>query len=169
MLRSRVFLGGQAVSMLIDGLAILAVPLLVLQLTGSPVAAVLASLPASAGYLAAGLPAGVLVDRVDPWLVLISGDVIRAPASAPARLAHPARPAPRRPAWPARLRCDRRHELLAGTMRRLELRRVHIDAKLLHLAVGVSAPWAWIGELRYSVRPHAHAEPRGAGRALVHG
>ena len=38
MLRSRVFLGGQAVSMLGDGLAILAVPLLVLQLTGSPVA-----------------------------------------------------------------------------------------------------------------------------------
>jgi len=78
MLRSRVFLGGQAVSMLGDGLAILAVPLLVLQLTGSPVAAVLASLPGSVGYLAAGLPAGVLVDRVDPWLVLISGDVIRA-------------------------------------------------------------------------------------------
>src|SRR5215467_6892222 len=78
MLRSRVFLGGQAVSMLGDGLAILAVPLLVLQLTGSPVAAVLASLPGSVGYLAAGLPAGVLVDRLDPWLVLISGDVIRA-------------------------------------------------------------------------------------------
>src|SRR5260370_5180043 len=78
MLRSRVLLGGQAVAMLGDGLAILAVPLLVLQLTGSPVAAVLASLPGSVGYLAAGLPAGVLVDRLDPWLVLISGDVIRA-------------------------------------------------------------------------------------------
>jgi hypothetical protein len=78
MLRSRVFLGGQAVSMLGDGLAILAVPLLVLHVTRSPVAAVLASLPGSVGYLAAGLPAGVLVDRLDPWLVLISGDVIRA-------------------------------------------------------------------------------------------
>ena len=78
MLRSRVFLGGQAVSMLGDGLAILAVPLLVLQLTGSPVAAVLASLPGSVGYLAAGFPAGVLADRLDPWLILISGDVIRA-------------------------------------------------------------------------------------------
>jgi MFS family permease len=77
-LRSRVFLGGQAVSMLGDGLAILAIPLLILQLTRSPVAAVLASLPGSVGYLAAGLPAGVLVDRLDPWRVLIAGDVIRA-------------------------------------------------------------------------------------------
>ena len=77
-LRSRVFLGGQAVSMLGDGLAILAIPLLVLRLTRSPVAAVLASLPGSVGYLAAGLPAGVLVDRLDPWRVLIAGDVIRA-------------------------------------------------------------------------------------------
>jgi MFS family permease len=77
-LRSRVFLGGQAVSMLGDGLAILAIPLLVLQVTRSPVAAVLASLPGGVGYLAAGLPAGVLVDRLDPWLVLISGDIIRA-------------------------------------------------------------------------------------------
>jgi MFS family permease len=39
---------------------------------------VLASLPGSVGYLAAGLPAGVLVDRLDPWRVLIAGDVIRA-------------------------------------------------------------------------------------------
>ena len=77
-MRQRVFLGGQAVSMLGDGLALLAMPLLVLQLTSSPVAAVLASLPGSVGYLAAGLPAGVLVDRLDPWLVLIGGDVLRA-------------------------------------------------------------------------------------------
>jgi MFS family permease len=76
--RSQVFLAGQAVSMLGDGLAVLAVPLLVLQLTRSPMAAVLASLPGSAGYLAAGLPAGVAVDRLDPWLVLISCDVLRA-------------------------------------------------------------------------------------------
>ncbi len=78
MLRSRVFLGGQAVSMLGDGLAILAIPLLVLQLTRSPAVAVLASLPGSVGYLAAGIPAGILADRLDPWRVLISGDVIRA-------------------------------------------------------------------------------------------
>jgi MFS family permease len=77
-MRSRVFLGGQAVSMLGDGLALLAIPLLVLRLTRSPVAAVLASLPGSVGYLAAGLPAGVLADRLDPWRVLIAGDVVRA-------------------------------------------------------------------------------------------
>jgi hypothetical protein len=76
--RSRVFLGGQAVSMLGDGLALLAIPLLVLQLTRNPLLAVLASLPGSAGYLAAGLPAGVAVDRLDPWHVLIAGDTIRA-------------------------------------------------------------------------------------------
>jgi cyanate permease len=76
-LRERVFLGGQAVSMLGDGLALLAIPLLVLELTCSPMAAVLASLPGSVGYLAAGLPAGVLADRIDPWHVLITGDVIR--------------------------------------------------------------------------------------------
>ena len=64
--------------MLGDGLAILAIPLLVMQLTRSPLAAVLASLPGSVGYLAAGLPAGVLADRVSPWLVLIASDVIRA-------------------------------------------------------------------------------------------
>ncbi len=76
--RSPVFLAGQAVSMLGDGLALLAVPLLVLQVSRSPFLAVLASLPASAGYLAAGLPAGVAVDRLNPWHVLIAGDIIRA-------------------------------------------------------------------------------------------
>jgi MFS family permease len=73
----RIFLAGQAVSELGDGLALLAIPLLVLQLTRSPVAAVLASLPASAGYLAAGLPAGLLADRVSPRLVLACGDALR--------------------------------------------------------------------------------------------
>ena len=63
--------------MLGNGLASLAIPLLVLQLTRSPVLAVLASLPASAGYLVLGLPAGVLADRLDPWRVLVSADLIR--------------------------------------------------------------------------------------------
>jgi len=44
-----VFLGGQSVSLLGDGLALLAVPLLVLGTTQSPALAVLASLPGSAG------------------------------------------------------------------------------------------------------------------------
>ena len=64
--------------MLGDGLAILAIPLMVLQLSRSPLLAVLASLPGSAGYLAAGLPAGVLADRLDPWQMLIAADVLRA-------------------------------------------------------------------------------------------
>jgi MFS family permease len=76
--RSPVFLAGQAVSMLGDGLALLAVPLLVLQQSRSPLLAVLASLPGSAGYLAAGLPAGVVVDRLSAWHVLIAGDIVRA-------------------------------------------------------------------------------------------
>jgi MFS family permease len=63
--------------MLGDGLAALAIPLLVLQLTGRPVLAVLASAPRSAGYLAAGLPAGVLADRLDPWRVLVGADIFR--------------------------------------------------------------------------------------------
>ena len=45
MLRERVFLGGQAVSMFGDGLALLAVPLLVLQLTRSPAAAMAVPAP----------------------------------------------------------------------------------------------------------------------------
>jgi hypothetical protein len=77
-LRSPVFLGGQAPSMLGDGLAILAVPLIVLQLSRSPLLTVLAGPPGSAGYIAAGLPAGVLADRVDPWLLLIAADILRA-------------------------------------------------------------------------------------------
>jgi MFS family permease len=77
-LRSSVFLGGQAVSLLGDGLALLAVPLLVLRVTGSPAVTVLASLPGSAGYLVAGLPAGIVADRLSPWLILMSGDALRA-------------------------------------------------------------------------------------------
>jgi hypothetical protein len=77
-LRSRVFLTGQAVSMVGDGLAILAIPLLVLQVSRSPLLVVLASLPGSAGYLAAGLPAGVVADRIDPWRALVAADIIRA-------------------------------------------------------------------------------------------
>ncbi|WP_433190443.1 MFS transporter [Actinoallomurus sp. CA-150999] len=75
--RYRLFLAGQAVSLLGDGLAILAIPLLVLQMTRSPLAAALASAPRTIGYLLVGLPAGPLVDRMDPWRVLIGADVVR--------------------------------------------------------------------------------------------
>lgn len=52
----RVFLGGQSVSLIGDGLAILAIPLLVLEVSGSPYAAVLAAIPRTVGYLLVGLP-----------------------------------------------------------------------------------------------------------------
>ena len=78
MLRSRVFLGGQAVSLLGDGLAVLVIPLMVLQLTRNPLTAALASATRSVGYLAVGIPAGLLTDRFDPWRVMVAADVIRA-------------------------------------------------------------------------------------------
>ncbi len=77
-MRGRVFLAGQAVSLLGDGLALLAVPLLILRQTSSPVLAALAAAPRSVGYLVTGLPSGPIVDRSDPWRVLIAADVVRA-------------------------------------------------------------------------------------------
>ncbi|RFU36990.1 MFS transporter, partial [Actinomadura logoneensis] len=74
----RVFLGGQAVSLLGDGLAVLAVPLLVLRLTRDPLAAGLAAAPRGIGYLVVGVPAGALVDRWNAWNVLVVADVVRA-------------------------------------------------------------------------------------------
>ena len=80
--RRGVFLGGQMVSLFGDGLAVLAVPLLVVQLTRSPVAAALAAAPRTVGYLLVGLVAGPLVDRGDPWRLMIAMDAVRAAAFA---------------------------------------------------------------------------------------
>jgi MFS family permease len=74
----RTFLGGQSTSLLGDGFALLAVPLLVLHLTRDPFAAALSAAPRGVGYLLVGLPAGPIVDRLDPWTVLIVTDAIRA-------------------------------------------------------------------------------------------
>jgi hypothetical protein len=79
---SRVFLSGQAVSLLGDGLAVLAIPLLVLGLTRSPLISALSAASVTLGYLAVGLPAGVLVDRLDAWRVLVVTDATRAVAFA---------------------------------------------------------------------------------------
>ena len=79
---SRVFLSGQAISLLGDGLAVLAIPLLVLDLTRSPLISGLSAASMTLGYLAVGLPAGVLVDRLDAWRVLVAMDVGRAAAFA---------------------------------------------------------------------------------------
>ena len=72
------FLSGQAVSVLGDGLAVLAIPLMVLELTRNPLLSGLSAASVTVGYLLVGLPAGVLVDRLDPWRVLIAMDAARA-------------------------------------------------------------------------------------------
>ncbi len=72
------FLSGQAVSVLGDGLAVLAIPLMVLDLTSNPLLSALSAASVTVGYLLVGLPAGVLVDRLDPWRVLIAMDAVRA-------------------------------------------------------------------------------------------
>ena len=79
---SRVFLSGQAVSLLGDGLAVLAIPLLVLGLTRSPLISALSAASVTLGYLVVGLPAGVLVDRLDAWRVLVVTDAARTAAFA---------------------------------------------------------------------------------------
>jgi MFS family permease len=63
-----------------DGLALLAVPLLILRLTHDPLAAGLAVAMRSVGYLAVGAPAGPIVDRLNAWLVLVTADAVRAVA-----------------------------------------------------------------------------------------
>jgi MFS family permease len=75
---ARAFLGGQAVSLLGDGLAVLAIPLLVLGLSRNPLISALSAASVTVGYLAVGLPAGVLIDRLDAWRVLVATDVVRA-------------------------------------------------------------------------------------------
>ncbi|MFD0684222.1 MFS transporter [Actinomadura fibrosa] len=79
--RARVFLGGQATSLLGDGMALPAVPLLVLELTRDPLLVALSAASKTLGLLCVGLPAGVLVDRCDPWRVLMLADALRAALS----------------------------------------------------------------------------------------
>lgn len=74
----RLFWAGQTVSVLGDGVATLAIPLLVLERTDSPVAAALSATPRTVGYLLAGVVAGVVVDRAPVKAVAIACDVVRA-------------------------------------------------------------------------------------------
>jgi hypothetical protein len=60
-----VFLAGQAVSLVGDGLAFLAIPLLVLGLSRSPLVPAVSAASVTLGYLLVGLPSGALVDRFD--------------------------------------------------------------------------------------------------------
>ncbi|WP_431935038.1 MFS transporter [Micromonospora sp. RP3T] len=68
---------GQALSELGDGVALLAMPLLVLALTGSPVAAGLVGTAAGVARLLCRLPVGVVVDRVNRRRAMIVSDLIR--------------------------------------------------------------------------------------------
>ncbi|MFD0399947.1 MFS transporter [Kitasatospora sp. NPDC059811] len=72
-----VFFGGQVFSLLGDGLAFLAVPLVVLELSGDPFAAALAAAPRTVGYLLVGLFAGALVDRLNPRATMLATDAVR--------------------------------------------------------------------------------------------
>lgn len=74
----RVFLAGQAVSLLGDGLAFLAIPLLVLDLSHNPLVSAISAASLTIGYLLVGLPAGALIDRFEPLRVLIAMDAARA-------------------------------------------------------------------------------------------
>ncbi len=73
----RLFWAGQSVSALGDGLAMLAIPLLVLSLTHNPIFAALAATPRTVGFLIAGLYAGAVVDRRDCRRVMIVMDTLR--------------------------------------------------------------------------------------------
>ena len=73
----RVFLAGQAVSLLGDGLAFLAVPLLVLDLSRSPLISAISAASVTIGHLLVGLPSGALIDRFDPLRVLMAMDAAR--------------------------------------------------------------------------------------------
>ncbi|MDT9685567.1 MFS transporter [Streptomyces sp. TRM76323] len=74
----RLLWAGQTVSVLGDGAALLAVPLLMLQITGSPLLAALAATPRTVAYLLVGLLAGPLADRWNMRRVLVWCDVARA-------------------------------------------------------------------------------------------
>jgi len=89
--RNRDFLllwSGQAVSSLGDQVSGLALPLLVLALTGSSAQAGLVLAASLLPYLALSLPAGVLVDRWDRKRVMIRCDVARVVALGSVPLAY---------------------------------------------------------------------------------
>jgi MFS family permease len=73
-----IFWAGQALSVLGDAFAIIALPLLVLQATGSVVQMGLVTGVFGVGQLIAGLFAGALVDRMDRRKLMIACDVTRA-------------------------------------------------------------------------------------------
>lgn len=73
---------GQAVSLLGSRITSIAIPLLVLSITGSPARAGLVGFLGTLPYLLVQLPAGGLVDRVDRRRTMVVCDVVRALALA---------------------------------------------------------------------------------------
>jgi MFS family permease len=71
---------GGAGAMLASSVVTVASPLLVLAIMGSPAAAGLYGFANAAAVLAAGLPAGVLLDRFDRRTLLIGAEVVRGAA-----------------------------------------------------------------------------------------
>ncbi|WP_312896442.1 MFS transporter [Nonomuraea endophytica] len=86
-LRFQLFWLGSAASGLGSTLTLLAYPLLVLALTGSPGQAGLISAVSLASGMLFALPAGVLVDRWDRRRVLLGADLVRAATMASVALA----------------------------------------------------------------------------------
>lgn len=76
--RFRLLWAGQAVSLLGDGAALIALPLLVLQLTDSAVATALVVAARTAAYLVVGLFTGPLMMRWDVRRTMIACDLVRA-------------------------------------------------------------------------------------------
>lgn len=74
----RLLWGGQTISVIGDGAAALAVPLLVIHATGSPVLGALAATPRTVAYLLVGFLAGPIVDRMrNPRRVMLVCDLLR--------------------------------------------------------------------------------------------
>lgn len=74
----RLLWAGQSVSLFGDAVALLAVPLLVLEMTRSTVAMALVVAARTCAYLAVGLVVGAVVDRHDARRLMIAADVVRA-------------------------------------------------------------------------------------------
>lgn len=72
-----IFWAGQALSVLGDGFALLALPLLVFQATGSVVQMGLVTGTFGVGQIVSGLVSGVVVDRVDRRRLMILCDLLR--------------------------------------------------------------------------------------------
>jgi MFS family permease len=72
-----IFWAGQSISVLGDGFAMLALPLLVFQATGSVVQMGLVTGTFGVGQMVSGVVSGVIVDRVDRRRLMILCDVLR--------------------------------------------------------------------------------------------